>query len=181
MLTPELLREIRGDFRLDWYGVHGAAHWARVYRHGQVLGARMGADLRVTELFAFLHDSQREDEYQDPGHGTRAADYAVWLHRRHRFELDRAALALLQTACRHHSDGLIEGDITVQVCWDADRLDLGRVGIKPDIQRLATPAARDPQYLEHAQQWSRGHVKRLPHQRRGCYSDQEGITRLTDF
>lgn len=34
-----------------------------------------------------------------------------------------------EKALAYHSDGYTEGDITVQVCWDADRLDLGRVGI----------------------------------------------------
>ena len=29
-------------------------------------------DLRVVELFAFLHDSRRENEYDDPAHGRRA-------------------------------------------------------------------------------------------------------------
>ena len=32
------------------------------------------------------------------------------------------------------------GDITVQCCWDADRLDLGRV--MPDPRRLCTDAAK---------------------------------------
>jgi uncharacterized protein len=33
-------------------------------------------------------------------------------------------------------------DITIQTCWDADRLDLGRVGVFPDAARLCTGAAR---------------------------------------
>lgn len=114
----------------------------------------MGADLRVTELFAFLHDSQRQDEHLDPGHGARAAEYASWLRRKGLFELDRPAFSLLQAACRGHSDGHTEDDVTVQVCWDADRLDLGRVGIHPDPKYLCTPVARDPDYLERAWRWS---------------------------
>ena len=49
----------------------------------------------------------------------------------------------LETACREHSDGRLHGDLTVRTCWDADRLDLGRVGIRPDPDRLSTPHARD--------------------------------------
>ena len=45
-------------------------------------------------------------------------------------------------ACKYHSDGLVEGDITVQTCWDSDRLELGRVGIKPSPQRLCTEFAK---------------------------------------
>ncbi len=36
------------------------------------------------------------------------------------------------------------GDITVQTCWDADRLDLGRVGITPNPRWLCTACAKDP-------------------------------------
>jgi hypothetical protein len=42
-----------------------------------------------------------------------------------------------------HAKGLIEADVTVQTCWDADRLDLGRVGIVPDPARLCTAAAKE--------------------------------------
>mgnify|MGYP003330260320 FL=1 len=48
----------------------------------------------------------------------------------------------MYTACVHHTDGLAEGDLSVQVCWDADRLDLLRVGIRPAAHRLCTDAAR---------------------------------------
>jgi uncharacterized protein len=34
--------------------------------------------------------------------------------------------------------------VTVLTCWDADRLDLGRVGIRPAPRLLCTSAARDP-------------------------------------
>jgi uncharacterized protein len=40
--------------------------------------------------------------------------------------------------------------MTVLTCWDADRLDLGRVGIKPNPHRLCTAAARDPMMIEWA-------------------------------
>ena len=45
-------------------------------------------------------------------------------------------MKLLTEALIHHSEGYIEGDVTVRVCWDADRLDLGRVGIEPKPERL---------------------------------------------
>ena len=57
---------------------------------------------------------------------------------------------LLAFACRHHSDGMTDGDITVQTCWDADRLDLGRVGIRPHPAKLCTAAARDVKLIDWA-------------------------------
>lgn len=182
VVRASLLAEIRVQFRLDWTGHHGFPHWARVYRHGLHVGRIIGADLRVIELFAFLHDSQRHNEYTDPEHGSRAAEYARWLHGKGRFELDRAALDLLTTACEGHSAGHLQADPTVMVCWDADRLDLGRVGIRPDPLRLCTAAARDGVYLDRA--WRRGvaHADRMRASRRKAwYSDEDDVVRLSEF
>ena len=57
--------------------------------------------------------------------------------------LDDARFELLFEACRLHTDGHTAGDPTLLACWDADRLDLGRVGITPDPRRLCTDAARE--------------------------------------
>ena len=59
-------------------------------------------------------------------------------------------LRLLELACREHSSGRIHADVTVQTCWDADRLDLGRVGIKPNPAYLCTEEAREPKIIAAA-------------------------------
>jgi uncharacterized protein len=140
-ITPHLVAMLRREFALEWQGIHGAPHWARVRRNGLRIAAVTKASTRVVELFAFLHDARRLHDDGDREHGARAALLVR--------ELGAAALAisgeeaeLLAYACRHHSDGLIEADVTVQSCWDADRLDLGRVGIRPDPGRLCTAAAK---------------------------------------
>jgi uncharacterized protein len=97
----------------------------------------------VVELFAVLHDSRRLNDGRDPEHGLRAAENAVRLHGQF-YELDDGELALLCDACLGHSDGFTEADVTVQTCWDADRLDLGRVGVEPAPHKLCTSVARDP-------------------------------------
>jgi uncharacterized protein len=149
VLERELIHVIRKQFALSWKGVHGAAHWARVRENGLRLAKMTGANTEVVELFAFLHDSRHVNDYDDQDHGNRAARFAEMLAGR-LFELDQADLENLLTACRGHSDGLREGNITVLTCWDADRLDLGRVGIKPHPHRLCTEAARDPAMIEWA-------------------------------
>ena len=116
-------------------------HWGRVRHHAVAVARARGADLLVAELFAFLHDSQREDEWGDPHHGHRGADYARSLQGVF-FELKPAQLDRLAQAIRHHSGGEVSTDVTIQSCWDADRLDLGRVGIRPRADRLCTDAAR---------------------------------------
>jgi hypothetical protein len=52
----------------------------------------------------------------------------------------------------HHSNGAVDADPTIQTCWDADRLDLGRVGIKPPARYLSLEAAT---HIESAYNWSR--------------------------
>ena len=78
-----LLQTILDQFRLDRDGDHGPAHWARVRKHAMTIGRARGADLLVVELFSFLHDSQRENEFTDTDHGERAAAYAESLNRSH--------------------------------------------------------------------------------------------------
>src|SRR5512134_2068752 len=126
-----LIARLRGDFALDWRGIHGAPHWARVRRNGLVLAEKTGASRSVVALFAFLHDSCRLNDGRDPRHGQRAGDLALRLRGDGLFSLSDDEAELLALACRHHSDGLRDADVTVQTCWDADRLDLGRVGKRP--------------------------------------------------
>lgn len=144
---------LREEFRLDWNGLHGAAHWVRVRDTGLRLARETRADPLVVELFAWLHDVRRRNDGIDRGHGERAAALAHEL-RGTLFHVDDRQLELLVTACRGHSDGALEDDPTVATCWDADRLDLGRAGIRPDPALLCTPAARRPETLRWALQRS---------------------------
>lgn len=138
-----LLALLRERFALDWRGIHGAPHWARVRKNGLVLAERTGASRRVVSLFAFLHDSCRMDEGRDANHGQRAAELVGSLRDAALLRLSDEEAELLCFACCHHSDGRVDADVTVQTCWDADRLDLGRVGRRPDPRLLCTPVARD--------------------------------------
>jgi uncharacterized protein len=155
ILGRELIRIIQQRFALNWKGLHGAPHWARVRENGLRLAETTGANTDVVELFAFLHDSRRLNDDSDYEHGKRAAIFAQALAGSV-FELVPSDLEDLLTACRGHSDGLRQGHITVLTCWDADRLDLGRVGIKPSPERLCTDAARDPSMIEWAYKRSIG-------------------------
>ena len=151
-----LLAEVRRGFVLDWTGDHGAHHWGRVRHHAMTIARARTADVLVVELFAFLHDSQREDEWRDPGHGNRGAEFARSLQGRF-FELRPAQLDRLAYAIRHHSGGEVSTDATIQSCWDGDRLDLGRVGIKPTDKYLSEEGSRR---IKMAYAWSRGRARR---------------------
>lgn len=76
MIASNLINAIRNSYQLDWHGIHGVAHWARVRDIGLRLSEKTGANTRVVELFAFLHDSCRLNDNHDPQHGNRAASFA---------------------------------------------------------------------------------------------------------
>jgi uncharacterized protein len=141
-------------FALSLAGIHGEAHWLRVRENGLRLAGLTGADPSLVELFALFHDSKRINDGFDPGHGRRAAEFLGTLRGLLGF-LARADFERLLFACAHHTAGWTEADLTVQACWDADRLDLGRVGIRPVPDRLCTEAARDPDLLAWAYARSR--------------------------
>ncbi len=150
LITPSLVAHILEDYALPRTGVHGVAHWARVLENGRRLASLTpGVDLDVIELFAVFHDSRRVNESIDWGHGKRGGALAKQLLGEY-FQLGEARFALLQYACEEHTSGKIKGDPTVQVCWDADRLDLLRVGILPNASRLCCEAARRPYIMEWA-------------------------------
>ena len=159
VVTPELVQRIVAQFPVSLYGMHGVNHWARVLENGLALAKLTGAREDVVQLFAVFHDSRRINEGTDPAHGRRGADLAKAV-RGEWFELDDSGMFALWEACAYHSDGLFEhSDPTVATCWDADRLDLGRVGIRPDPRKLCTDAARDPKVMGWAvPRGSNGHV-----------------------
>jgi len=137
-----LCRAVLAQYRLDpGDGLHGLPHWARVARNGYWLAAAAGVAPRLVEPFALLHDACREDDGHDPGHGPRAAALAGVLSPE-LLELDAAEILLLREACGQHMRGRMLAHPAVQVCWDADRLDLPRLGLALDPRRLCTAAAR---------------------------------------
>ena len=157
MISDALLKLVRRTFALPLRGIHGEAHWQRVHENGQRLAQQTGADARIVELFAYLHDSRRLDDGWDRDHGQRAAEFVRSLNDE-LLALSEDGLESLIYACTYHSDGLMEASVTVQTCWDADRLDLGRIGVRPDPCHLCTPAAQDPATIDWA--WARSRVVR---------------------
>jgi uncharacterized protein len=159
MISKDLVEIVQREFALRLDGVHGAAHWVRVRDNGLRLAELIGTNSEVVELFAFLHDSKRLNDAIDPDHGRRASEFARTL-RGSLIVLSDEDFESLVLACEHHSNGLTEADITVQVCWDADRLDLGRIGVKPDVRYLCTSAAKEPEMIEWAFDRSRQTVQK---------------------
>jgi uncharacterized protein len=136
------------------HGIHGVPHWQRVRENGLRIAKYSGANRLIVELFAYLHDSCREDDGSDPGHGARAAEFTRSL-RGTVIHLNEEDYALLDEAIRNHELGLTKGDVTILTCWDADRLDLGRVGARPNPTYLCTEYGRRKETIEWAYKRSR--------------------------
>ncbi|UCG52911.1 MAG: hypothetical protein JSW58_04965 [Candidatus Latescibacterota bacterium] len=149
MIKPTLLRAIVDGYSLPIMGTHGLPHWGRVLETGLRLAKHTGANPGIVTLFAIFHDARRENEQEDPGHGLRGARLAMELRSDH-LSLRDDDFDMLIAACSHHTDGTTDADVTIQTCWDADRLDLWRIGIVPDPRLLCTSAARNETIREWA-------------------------------
>jgi uncharacterized protein len=119
---------------------HGIDHWVRVERNGLWLAGQLpGVDTLVMRCFSALHDCQRHDDGYDPEHGPRAARFIEEMS----LALEADQLDRLLTAVRTHTyDWILQEDLTIQVCHDADRLDIGRVGIRPHPKFFYTAPAK---------------------------------------
>jgi uncharacterized protein len=120
-------------------GVHGFDHWRQVFRNGLLI-ARLtrGVDPFVVVAFAALHDVCRHSDGHDPEHGVRAAELARGLVAAGVLCLLEPQLELLYEALAEHDRGQVATDPTIGACWDADRLDLPRVGVEVDPRFLST-------------------------------------------
>ena len=142
--------------KIDLNGVHGFAHWRSVYRAGKALSE--DADTKVLFYFSVFHDFFRENDHTDTRHGNRAADViaeTLYLHEKVTctdLEKLKKQMAQLEFALRYHDipyeefielNNPLKNDRTVHICLDADRLDLGRVGIETNEKYLLTKEARE--------------------------------------
>lgn len=73
--------------------------------------------------------------------------------------LDDCQISKLKRACQLHTHVLRTGDMTVDICFDADRMDLVRVGIIPLPERMATKQGAklvsNPDYMKFYQEFAR--------------------------
>lgn len=152
-IRPEWLELAKKEFEITFslglgkrnshLSPHGPWHWEKVEKNALTLAKTTdGADEVVAQLFALIHDTKRENENDDPEHGHRSAAYAEELFKQGKLHINDSQLKVLMEACKYHNDGQITDDPTIGVCWDADRLDLTRVGIIPNPELLSTKSGK---------------------------------------
>ncbi len=122
--------------------LHGIGHWDRVYENGMRL-VTPGVNPLVVGLFAYLHDSCRMNDGLDFQHGQRAAEWIETLRNTYLKNVSDENIGLIQEACRLHTIVHNTGNPSIDACFDADRLDLWRVGIVPDPDKLATEKGKE--------------------------------------
>lgn len=143
--TPHVVIQRVRDYvltRNHMDGFHGIEHWDRVYANGQLLMTPEVNPL-VIGLFAYLHDYCREDDGTDLEHGPRAAEFIDTVRDTLLKDVCDDDVRILKEACRLHTVTDKTGNPTIDACFDADRLDLGRVGITPDPARMATKKGKE--------------------------------------
>ena len=123
------------------YSVHGVSHWDRVARNADILITSDVDDL-VVKAFAYIHDVERVNDSDDLQHGPRAAMLVDEIRSSVLSFLNDLEIEQLKEACRFHTIRHKTEDATVNACFDADRLDLGRVGITPNPNKMATIQGR---------------------------------------
>lgn len=143
--------------------------------NGLRLAPLTGADPHVVSLFAVFHDSRRMNEHRDDGHGVRGGALAQRFADDGLIDVSSDQLKCLVQACELHTGGRPPADITLLTCWDSDRLDLPRVGVRINPKYLCTEAARDADVI------SLCHWRSVNRRQPGWFAEWlEAIERLID-
>ena len=160
MIIPEQVRTIyeywkrflqeRVDFWLKTSDKHTKEHCARV-----LLYCLLIADLKklpqeerdILSMAAVFHDSRRQDDWLDVGHGQRAADYYKAVCAEGKLPFQQRCYDVMAYHDRDDSEGIRvihsrtpqepDGALLYQIFKDADALDRFRLG----------PGGFDPKYL----------------------------------
>ncbi len=137
-----MMREYFKEAELTGEGVFslpdGFPHSVRVEKNIHLLADKWGITERERNrigAFAYWHDVMRAKGH-DSEHGKRASE--VIELSRGRNKLKMVDVDRLSFACEHHSTMLRSGDTLIDICFDADRLDLPYRGITPDPSLMAT-------------------------------------------
>ena len=139
------------DFSLKDSEKHTKAHCARVLLYALLIVEKMGLSQELREVLgaaAVFHDSRRQDDWLDVGHGQRAADYYKAFCRTNALIYDERVYRIMAYHDREDTlgeaalSGLEHGVLLYRIFKDADALDRYRLGETAlDESMLRTTAA----------------------------------------
>ena len=152
---------------LDPMGPHGPVHWFKVYRNCQDIDTMIYENRDENRdwfywCFAMLHDCKRTSEQADPAHGIEAAKMVP--NDKSQFNISLARAIKLHQMGQTMDETAPLGDMRIGICWDADRLELVRVGIMPDPKYMSTDIGKQivenmnkpPAGYDHKSDWPGG-------------------------
>ncbi len=119
--------------------LHGVSHLRRVAILSGRLANAVGEDVESAVVMGFLHDCARSNDGNDTEHGHESAFLARGLIERFYPHLDVDRIC---EAIAGHADGEVTIDPLTACLWDADRLELKRIGRTIDLDLLSTKVAR---------------------------------------
>lgn len=147
VIPKKIIHGIFEDFDLELEdGIHGVHHWARVIENGLEIASHNNANKKIIIAFGFFHDCQRENDGDDPEHGFRGGEFMEKY--RGKINLTDEEFDKVKIACAGHTNVLHHNDIDISTCWDADRLDLFRVGIYPEAEYLNNEISKQDYFIE---------------------------------
>ncbi len=138
----KIVKKIKQQLKISPDSIHAESHWKRVAFFGEYIAKKEGLNTHLIKLFAYFHDSKRHNDSYDPKHGPRAAEY-VKTFKLTELGLNEKEREQLIFACRYHTYEKKTEDRDILACWDSDRLDLPRIGITIDPDRLFTKTAQN--------------------------------------
>ena len=118
---------------------HGLTHCQRVERNVHRLKCS-GVNMTVARLFAYFHDACRSEckTQSESEHGLLASELVLSLRNSLLKNLSDDEVAMLSNACKWHTTTFKTGNPTIDTCFDADKLDLWRIGAIPMPGKMAT-------------------------------------------
>lgn len=152
-----IIDQARKIIKIDINHLHGINHWQRVEQFGHYLADFSGAEKNILSLFAYLHDLGRENDDEDFYHGERSAEIAKSFFEKGIIQATTEEMDKLIYACQYHNKAEASSDdLTIQTCWDSDRLDMWRANIEPNPLYLFTNQAKKSETIIMARNFSLG-------------------------
>ena len=159
MINRELIKKLESYCRLKDSKLHGAGHWVRVHRFGKLLSDKCNLRPELedcVETFSLTHDLARNLDGFEEDHGGNSALLFNKIRNELFPDLSNNQVEVIKIAIHYHSDGMTSEEAyykglfdhidlfgddlinTIGCCWDADRLDLLRLGRHPRPELMST-------------------------------------------
>lgn len=150
VIPKKILIEVIESFYLQLFnGVHGIDHWTRVLQNGIILcDKNPNLNKNIIIAFSFFHDVGRTREDDEPIHGYNGGRRL--LKYKYKINLTKEEIDKCYEACVDHTHTRHHKDPQIAACWDADRLDLYRVGVMPDVDYLNLEESKEEDIIKEA-------------------------------